>query len=259
MIKYLIGLKKNFHKGNADKCHLITSSKTPVGIEVANMTIMSEEKIKLLGIHIDNRLNFDYHISQLCKKAGKKLHALTRVFKYMDISQRKLIANAFMMSQFSYRPLIWMFHSRAMEHRINRIHERTLRLIYPNQHQLTFKELLEKNKTVSIHQRNLQTLENEIYKAKNKISPEVVNSLLEFTNKNYNLRNASILKRNRYFTVHHGSENLVSLALKIWKLVPDSIREMKTLSIFKNKIKDWTTDKCPCRLCKNYIGQVGFI
>ena len=63
--------KKKFLKGNADKCHLITSSKTPVGIEVANMTIMSEEKVKLLGIHIDNRLNFDYHISQLCKKAGK--------------------------------------------------------------------------------------------------------------------------------------------------------------------------------------------
>ena len=59
---------------------LITSSKTPVGIKVANMTIMSGEKVKLFGIHIDNRLNFDYHISQLCKKAGKKLYALTRIF-----------------------------------------------------------------------------------------------------------------------------------------------------------------------------------
>ena len=48
---------QKFLKGNADKCHLITSSKTPVGIEVANITIMSEEKIKLLGIHIDNRLS----------------------------------------------------------------------------------------------------------------------------------------------------------------------------------------------------------
>ena len=111
---------------------------------MANITIMSEEKVKLLGIHIDNRLNFDYHISQLCKKAGKKLHALTRVFKYIDISQRKSIANAFIVSQVTYCPLIWMFHSRAMEHRTNRIHERTLRLIYPNKHQLTFKELLEK-------------------------------------------------------------------------------------------------------------------
>ena len=164
--------KKNFLKGNADKCHLITSSKTPVGIEVSNITIMSEEKVKLLGIYIDNRLNFDYHISQLCKKARKKLHALTRVFKYMNISQRKLITNAFIMSQFSHCFLIWMFQSRAMKHRINRIHERILRLIYPNQHQLTFKELLEKkpSKTVSMYQGNLQTLTNEIYKAKHKVS-----------------------------------------------------------------------------------------
>ena len=175
----------------------------------------------------------------------------------MDILQRKLIASAFM-SQFSYCPLIWMFRSRAMEHRINRIHERTLRFIYPNQHQLTFKELLEKNKTVSIHQRNLQTLATEIYKAKNKISPEVVNSLFEFTNKNYNLRNTSILKRKRYFTVHYESESLVSLVPKILELAPDSIREEKA-SIFKNEIKAWTTDKCQCQLCKNYIGQVGFI
>ena len=182
---------------------------------------MSEEKVKLLGIYIDNRLNFDYHISQLCKKAGKKLHALTRVFNYMNISQRKLIANAFIMSQFSYFPLIWMFHNRAKKHRINRIHERTLRLIYPNQHQLTFKELLEKNKTVSMDQRNLQTLAIEIYKAKNKISPEFVNSLFEFTNKNYNLINVSLLKRKRYFTVHYRSESFLSLAPKIRELVPD--------------------------------------
>ena len=52
-------------------CHLITRSKTPVGIEMANMTIMSEEKVKLFGIRIDKRLNFDYHISQISKKTGK--------------------------------------------------------------------------------------------------------------------------------------------------------------------------------------------
>ena len=231
--------KKKFVKENADKCHLITSSKAPVGTEVSNITIMTEEKVKLLENYIDNRLNFRYHISQLCKNTGEKL----------NISQDKLITNPFIMSQFSYYPLIWMFHSRDMEHRINRTHARTLRLIYPNQHQLTFKKLLEKKKTVSIHQRNLQTLATEICKAKNKMFPEVVNSLLEFTDKNYNLRNTSILKRKRYFTVHYGSESLESLAPKIWELVPDSVREVKT-SIFKNKTK---TDKCQFRLCKNNI------
>ena len=100
-----------------------------------------------------------------------------------------------------------------MEHRINRIHESSLRFIYPNQHQLTFKEknIVEKNKTVSIHQRNLQTFATEIYKAKNKITTEIVNSLFELTNKNYNLRNTSVLKKNRYFTVHYGRESFASL------------------------------------------------
>ena len=51
---------------------------------------------------------------------------------------------------------------------------------------------------------------------------------------------------------------VLSLTPKIWEPVPDSMREVKT-SIFKNEIKAGTTDKCPCRLCKNYIGQVGFI
>ena len=163
--------------------------KNSCGNKVSNITIRSEEKV-----YLDNRLNFDYHVSQLCKRDEKKLYALTRVFKCMNTSQRKLTVKTFKMSQFSNCSLIWMFHSQGMEYRINRFHERTLKLIYPNQHQITFKELLEKNKTVSIHQRNLQTLATEIYKAKNKISPEVVNSLFEFTNKNYNLRNASILK-----------------------------------------------------------------
>ena len=65
-----------------------------------------------------------------------------------------------------------------------------------------------------------------------------------------------ILIRKRYFTVYYGSESVLSFAPKIWKLVPDSIREVKTLSIFKNKIKAWATNKCPCPLCKNDIEQV---
>ena len=86
-----------------------------------------------------------------------------------------------------------------------------------------------------MHQRNLQTHATEIYIALNKISREIVNWLFEFTNKNYVLRNMSLLKRKRNFTVHYGSEKLSSLAPKIMELVPDSIREEKT-SIFKNTL-----------------------
>ena len=65
-----------------------------------------------------------------------------------------------------------MFHSQGMERVMNRIHERTLRIVFSNQNRLTFKELLEKNKTVSIHHKNLRNLAIEIYQANTKISPE---------------------------------------------------------------------------------------
>ena len=61
-----------------------------------------------------------------------------------------------------------MFHSQRMEHRINKDppSERVLRLIYPSNSKLTFKKLLDKNKTVSIHQKNLTVIATEIFKAK---------------------------------------------------------------------------------------------
>ena len=88
-----------------------------------------------------------------------------------------------------------MFHSRRMEHRINKIHERALCLIYPSESKLTLKELLDTNKTVSIHQRNLQVLATEKFKAKLNISPEILKELFSFNVRNYNLRSQSTLKR----------------------------------------------------------------
>ena len=59
--------KKKILKENADKCYLITSSKAPAEIEVSNITIMDEERFELLESYTDNKLNFDYHISELRK------------------------------------------------------------------------------------------------------------------------------------------------------------------------------------------------
>ena len=64
-----------------------------------------------------------------------------------------------------------MFHSQRREHKVNEIHERALCLIYPFDSKFIFKESLDKNKTVSMHQKNLQVLATEIFKAKLNISP----------------------------------------------------------------------------------------
>ena len=85
---------------------------------------------KILGVIFDIKLNFNTHVSKLCKKAGQKLQALARISNFMSLNQRKLIMNAFISSQFSYCPLIWMCYSRPVNARINRTHDRALRIVY---------------------------------------------------------------------------------------------------------------------------------
>ena len=101
-----------------------------LSIKVGNEIISNSHEVKLLGITINNSLNFDTHVAKLCKEANQKLHALARLSNYMDEEKLRVITNAFVTSQFSYCPLIWMFHSRRVNIRINRIHEKALRLVY---------------------------------------------------------------------------------------------------------------------------------
>ena len=244
---------------NAEKSHLIVSTKKNLEIQVASCSIKNEDSVKLLGIHLNNDLNFDYHVNQLCKKASKKLHTLARIAKYMDINKRRMLMKAFVSSQFSYCPLIWMFHSRKMEHRINSIHKRALKLVYQDSPDLTFQELLAKDKSVSVHQKNLQLLATEIFKSKTGVSPELMNDIFHFVKRPYNLRSVYTLERKRDHTVYHGSESLSSLAPKLWDLLPNSIKSSASLKEFKTKINTWAFERCPCRICKKYVGRVGFI
>ena len=82
-------------KTNPGKCHLLTSSCDKVSICVDNHNVESSKCEKLLGIKIDNKLNFNTHVNVICKKAGQKLNALSRVFPYMDSPKRRILLNTF--------------------------------------------------------------------------------------------------------------------------------------------------------------------
>ena len=120
---------------------------------------------------LDFPLSIILHLFE--KKASQKLNLLARITHYMDFEKRRSLMKAFVISQFNYCPLIWMFHNRALNNRINKIHERTSRLVYQNKN-LSFSELLELDNAVTMHQRNLQVLVTEILKVKNSLSPEIM-------------------------------------------------------------------------------------
>ena len=60
-------------------------------------------------------------------------------------------------------------------------------------------------------------------------------------------------------SVHFGTVNIFSLRPKLWKLIPDKIKHASTLSACKAKIKSWAINNCPCRLCKIFVKDLGFV
>ena len=92
----------------------------------------------------------------------------------MSQEKVRIIMKPFIESQFSYCPLVWMFHSRTLNNRINRLHERGLRMVYKD-YKLTLNELLHKDNSFIIHHRDLQRLPMEMYKTYNDLSTSLVN------------------------------------------------------------------------------------
>ena len=102
----------NLTKANADKFHLLVSSDKRCPAKIEDFSIKNSTEEKLLVVKFDSNLSFESHVTSLCKKARQKLHALARISHYMDLNKRRNLMKAFITSQFSYGPLIWMFHSR---------------------------------------------------------------------------------------------------------------------------------------------------
>ena len=248
----------NEMKSNDDKCHLIVANKNDVFITLGDEKITSTNSVELLGINIDNGLKFNEHILNILKKGNQKLHALARVSKYLTKDKLRIIMNTFIKSQFNYCPLIWMFHSRILNNKINKLHERALRIVY-NEKNLTFEELLQKDNSITVHDRNLCKLAIEMYKAKHCLSPLPMQELFSTQANTHDLRNNRPWEMTRTRTVSHGIETIRYRGPKTWELLPPYIKESKSLPEFKSKIKTWKPIGCTCRLCKIYIANVGFI
>ena len=97
-------------------------------------------------------------------------------------------------------------------------------------------------------------------KVKIGIGPIYMSEMFTFVeNKIFYLRSGTHLSRVNVHSTQYGAESVGNLGAKICNLVPAHIKDLKTLSTFKHQIRKWITKDCPCRLCKVYVAQVGFL
>ena len=146
-----------------------------------------------------------------------------------------------------------MFCGRKSNNCINHLHERALRIVY-NDNQSCFENLLRKDRSVSIHHRNIRSFAIEIYKIKNNMSTPIMLELFEKRNLNYNLRSHTDFSLHSVNTFAYGLKSLKYFAGKVWDIVPFEIRNATSIEEFSAKIKCFRPENCP-----RVVHQVGYI
>ena len=123
---------------------IIESSKVRINLQSLKINYNSTETSKLLGIEIGNHLNFQLHVSTICKKPAGQLNALLCSKYFLNKDQRNIIANSFIYSNVNYCPLIWHFCSQRLINNIANNQKRTVRFVL-NDNTSNYQTLLNKS------------------------------------------------------------------------------------------------------------------
>ena len=174
--KRFIWFSDNQMKLNTDKWDLLLNTQDQNFLKIENFNIKNSFPGKLLGITFNCKLKFSNHIEDICKNVTRKVNALSRIVSYIDISRRKILMNTFFRSQFNCCSLIWMCYNCSLNHKINRLHERCLRIIYSDK-KSSFDELLDQDESISIHHQNIQKIGIKMFKVLNGENPSVENEI----------------------------------------------------------------------------------
>ena len=208
---------------------------------------------------VNKNLDFDLHLKTLCKKVNQKVSALARIVNILPFQKRLLVMKTFIESQFSYCPLVWMFCSRTMNRKINHIHERALRLVYQD-YATSYKGLLKKDNSVTFHHRNIHQVAIEMYKVRHDLSPPFIKELFTHIGNSMGTRSGDNFERPHVDSVKKGDRSLRSFGPIVWNtMLPEEVKRCSSLAQFKDSIKSWTPDNCPCELCKVFIQGLGYV
>ena len=217
-------------------------------LDIGNVSIDVVSSVKLLGITIDSKLKFDQHVAKLCQKANNKISAFSRISHYLNEKQSRLLYNSFIMSQFNYCRLIWMFCGKVANNDLNRTHKRALRILL-NDYTSTYNELLHRVNECTIHQKNLQKLMLEVYNSLTQQNPSFLWDMFHKKDNKYNLRSKNLLMLPPTKTTTYGNDSLSFRGSILWNFLPND--EDCHLRLFLQIMhKKWYGENCRCKICK---------
>ena len=245
--------KVNKMQANPDKFQVLAVGKKTfdknMKICTHNSTLSCEETVKLLGFEIDYQLNFDIHISSICRQASQQLNIFKRLGPYLDRLSKLTIFHSFILSNLNFCPLAWHFCTDKNSKKLEEVQERALRFVYDD-YTSSYINLLEKAQVTSLQIRRIRTMALETYNIINKLEPECLHDLVNVKNSKYAFRYSNILYVPQVRTTRYDKKSFMFAAATLWNDLPNHFRTENSFNHFKSLIQSWNGSVCRCSACR---------
>ena len=210
--------------------------------------IKPTDNVKLLGMTLDEKLDYNMHINSLFKKCTRQLNVIGRLSKYLNMECKERIFDAFTISNLNYCSVIYHFCSVSDTKRLERIQKRFLRYLL-NDFNSSYSELLTASCRNTLYTSRQRIILEHVFKIRHDLLPPMDSSFFVCNVSNdYNLRRNELLALPDYNYKKFGYHSLKYQGAKLWNAIPNDHRQISDLKEFKCVIAQWNNE-CECNSC----------
>ena len=219
---------------------LITSrdGKMSIPISVDGNTIISANEINVLGVTLDDKLKFNSHVQSLCFRASRQINSFKRIAKYLNVERRLTVLKSFILSNFSYCPVTWIFCGKKNCAKLEKLQERALRIVFNDGH-ASYETLCESANILPLNVYRVRFLGIEVYKCVNGLNPKYMNDMLVIRPNADRLRDSSRAIQPRFSSVGFEFKSFKYFGAKLWNVLPITVKRSDNLFIFKDRLTEW--------------------
>ena len=241
----------NYMKANPSKFQAICISRSEINVnfQIGNHNINSEKVVKLLGVNIDEKLNFSHHVSTICKKAARQINALQRICKHLEYSSKLRIYESFIASNFEYCSLVYNSFSIGQDKKLEKLNERALRLLC-NDYISTYENILSKTNKRMLYVTRKMKLAEFVFKVQHKKAPPLNDTFFKRQITPYHMRDNMKLMKPVYNTVQFGMKSIAYQGPLVWNSLPVDIKIIDDYHAFHVSLRNCNIlNSCQCGNC----------
>ena len=239
---------------NPDKFQSIILSRHRIDefdISLDGHVITRGNTLKMLGVTLYDKLNFNEHVRNMCQTASCQINALKRISNFLNEQCRMLVYKSFTSANFNYWPIVWLFCGKTNLKKLEKFQERALATVYYDK-SLAYEDMLKKSGQLCTRLNLIRLLAIEMFKCMNGLNPLYINNMFSGKDSSYNLQDNSRLMQPKCNTKRYGYKSYKYLGSKVWNCLPPCVKNINDLNLFKKNIYNW----CLNGHAKNLLEQL---